>query len=1271
MTFPLVPNPSIHTDPTAAAAAAGEAQQALQQLQTLFSQVPGEIMIGVVNSILSGLGLSSAEGTVDQFLTQLETAISDLNGAVSGNGTDLESLASILYTWLTGQTLTSTEWSTIESDLNAIPNFIDQVINEIDNAVINAGQIIGAFFPGLFGNVPSTAITSTPANLLLDGGFTSAISLQGGGIWSVNSTIYYPQAGQTSPGSAQVTANGTTLELASNALTVGSSQTDQIVPGQEISYSVEVLTSGLTGTGTPIQMGVKTNLGDTILAQVLPSGSTTGWTNPPSGSLGATLAADYTVPSDGSVTQVQMILVVGSTATAGTVYFSAASEEPSGGLIPTLQADLEQLQNDSTASTAATATFVQAVETAIVDYTSWSSFMTAVESAWNTWVTTESGLASDETFTLQNFFNSLIGINTSTGLINQNNVASSTGGANLASDVSAFNTSISTLVSDLFSAFGATGTASSSALQTQIVDFIENLFGTGSNPASAKVQQSSINGLTTIWNDIFGTTTPASGQQVLQSAIQDLGNAWTALFGSSSAPTTGSQVLQSAVQDLGNAWTALFGSSSAPTTGSQVLQSAVQDLGNAWTALFGSSSTPTTGSQVLQSAVQDLDNAWTAIFGSSSTPTTGSQVQQESVNGLTNVWNWLFGTTTPTSTTQVQASAVTGAGGQTDLGSAVQSGWDQLVQAFTGGNTTGNGLGQLANAAQGTASTANNAQTVAQSATMTQAQQATAKPGYMAIDATMDAVFPLSHMIASPTYVSVTSSAPIMGFIRTSDNISKLSVAWLGSYTGTISTLVITVYAMNITNGQLTEIEASSNIIGSVGTALQWNYYDLASAITVAPGYVYGVQMSITGSGTYSIMGLSNSTFPQNSSVYPKALGASGVAASSIAPTYDATGAGSFTNVATNSFSWSHTIGASASGILIAFMVAGATTSTVSGVEVGSSSATLLGSETVSGELVAYLYELLNPPTGTQTVTVTLSSTNYLIGNSDSYNGVSSFGTVATNSSTSSGSASVSVSSATGQTPVAAIFAPSTSITSFNQTSRWNNGDTYFRGAFGDAAGASTVSFTASTSDDWAAIGVSLISSVSIYAPIYSANVPWFGLGTSASAATPVYSPQTFEYTVGGTYTSSPVPSWANYVDIIAVGSGGPSGSAAGVTSYGSAGSWAATTVTVGSGISVGATLTANVAASSTTNQGATTVTYDNPSSTLETITANSGAYVLGLAGGYGPGNYTYKGVTYFGGASVAIGYPGSFPGGGAGTPYGDTVLAGAAGAVWIVFRQS
>lgn len=640
----------------------------------------------------------------------------------------------------------------------------------------------------------------------------------------------------------------------------------------------------------------------------------------------------------------------------------------------------------------------------------------------------------------------------------------------------------------------------------------------------------------------------------------------------------------------------------------------------------------------------DIDNTWDWLTGSSTAPTVGTTtIGQELITGLTDVWDWLTGTTTPTSASQVQVAAVAGIGGASSMGAAAQAIMDYLAQAFTGSATTGNSFGQLANAASGTATTASAAQMVAQTATLVQAQQTAAKAAWAAFgDLTADVTFPVgpTYALSSMPTISVTATKSAIGYIVTPDNVNKLSVLFVAETVGTVTDVYINVYSVGST-GLCTNVIAGSNIVGEIGNLEAVIYDDFASALAVTPGEQYAVEVVVTGSGSLTMMGLGSSWAPTNSLVPAGTVG--GVR--SFSPAHDATGVGSHTTTAGTVFTWSHILAASASAILIEFNVFDLNSYTVSSVKVGTTSATLLGSK-ANGTITGYLYELLSPPTGTQTITVTLSASNYLTGNSDSYNGVSSFGTVATNSGSST-AASVSVSSAVGQIAVAVIFAGGTSaLTAFNQTSRWNAGDNFGGyGVFGDAAGASTVSFSATTpSDPWLAIGVSLVgvsvTAPATFTPVASTSIPLFGLSSNGGTTTPVFAPETTSYTAHGTYTYT-LPTWFNlgvdYLDVIALGPGGGGGGTG--ASPGSAGS--NTTVTVG-----GTTVTAAAGAGASTGN-----------------TNAAGAV------GASPGNETYLTVTYYGGGTSAYSYglvaAGSSPGGG-GAGGGNSGIYGYGGAAGI-----
>lgn len=214
---------------------------------------------------------------------------------------------------------------------------------------------------------------------------------------------------------------------------------------------------------------------------------------------------------------------------------------------------------------------------------------------------------------------------------------------------------------------------------------------------------------------------------------------------------------------------------------------------------------------------------------------------------------------------------------------------------------------------------------------------------------------------------------------------------------------------------------------------------------------------------------------------------------------------------------------------------------------------------------------------------------------------------------------------------------------------------------------------------------------------VYSSTVPYVNLGISNVPAD-YHAPESFPYTTPGTF-SLVLPSWltaGDLVDLIGIGGGGGGGgSQFYLTGQGGGGAaWGATTLTVGTHIKIGSTLTIVVGAGGAYgsagnaggNGGLTTVTYVDPSNNPHTIT-------IGAAGPYGgpgishnganpnstssgaapsPQNETYNGITYFGGGTVSSGNNGAAPGGGGGgaVPYGGGYVGGR-GELTVVGRQA
>jgi len=134
----------------------------------------------------------------------------------------------------------------------------------------------------------------------------------------------------------------------------------------------------------------------------------------------------------------------------------------------------------------------------------------------------------------------------------------------------------------------------------------------------------------------------------------------------------------------------------------------------------------------------------------------------------------------------------------------------------------------------------------------------------------------------------------------------------------------------------------------------------------------------------------------------------------------DSAGAGTW-GAPANSISWNHVISSLAS-MAACFVCSKAT---VSSVTIGATAMTQKASITISAGTPLYLsaYTLLSPPTGSQTVTATLSSGQVVVGNSVSVLNGKTIGTALTNNSSSGTAMTVSATSTTLKQIVLQAFA--------------------------------------------------------------------------------------------------------------------------------------------------------------------------------------------------------------------------------------------------------
>jgi len=174
---------------------------------------------------------------------------------------------------------------------------------------------------------------------------------------------------------------------------------------------------------------------------------------------------------------------------------------------------------------------------------------------------------------------------------------------------------------------------------------------------------------------------------------------------------------------------------------------------------------------------------------------------------------------------------------------------------------------------------------------------------------------------------------------------------------------------------------------------------------------------------------------------------------------------------------WSHTIGGGANRILIVG-VSGETP--VSGIAYGSSSLALLAAQN-QGSIRAEAWYLLNPPTGTATITVTFSGAPPdAIGGSVSYFNVASVGSYNSAGGGGSDPITLTVNANSGDLVIGVLAMSTGSLPSpgLGQTERWNvlaNSGTP-DGAGSDKPASSPVTMTWTTSPyfGWALIGVDL-----------------------------------------------------------------------------------------------------------------------------------------------------------------------------------------------------
>jgi hypothetical protein len=382
---------------------------------------------------------------------------------------------------------------------------------------------------------------------------------------------------------------------------------------------------------------------------------------------------------------------------------------------------------------------------------------------------------------------------------------------------------------------------------------------------------------------------------------------------------------------------------------------------------------------------------------------------------------------------------------------------DKLFGAFTGISSTGHSPADVANAAANLAQTA---QTAAQQAQVGQTYvdlMAVNSPGHHAVDPSLTATFDITSITGTTAdTIPVNSTTSAIGYIHIGAAAVKSSIAWYGGGVTGLSAAFLNLFSVDPATGINTLVWSSGNIIASISTAVDWVYVSMPP-VSVSQNSWYAVELAVVGSGTHTMVGLPNHWLNPNPTVFPKQLGATrnttlpvvdtvstyGSAAlvttdswtqtlsalstamyvllnasttgaiptatakigltpmtlietfqyDSTSIAFDAVGTGA--NASGASITWSHTA-ASGAYVIAAIEVAVGTPTSVT---YGGVAMTLLKTQTAnnnSSNGALWVYGLASPPTGVQSVIASLPAGNAASGNSVSYLGVASVGTIPT-----------------------------------------------------------------------------------------------------------------------------------------------------------------------------------------------------------------------------------------------------------------------------------
>jgi hypothetical protein len=131
-------------------------------------------------------------------------------------------------------------------------------------------------------------------------------------------------------------------------------------------------------------------------------------------------------------------------------------------------------------------------------------------------------------------------------------------------------------------------------------------------------------------------------------------------------------------------------------------------------------------------------------------------------------------------------------------------------------------------------------------------------------------------MQSSAPTIPVTQAVSAIGFLRMAESNDKGVVSWLGYGNANITGCYVNIWKMDPVTGDMTLAHRSPNLVSSLsgGTVPQWVIYDYPDdMLPTTAGELYGVEITVVGSGTHTVAG-TTTWLPPHPSSFPKTYAA-------------------------------------------------------------------------------------------------------------------------------------------------------------------------------------------------------------------------------------------------------------------------------------------------------------------------------------------------------------------------------------------------------------